>query len=664
MSELLPIQTSKYRPDIDGLRAIAVLSVIVFHINKSLLPGGFVGVDIFFVISGFLITSNILQEIKRGHFSIIEFYRRRVKRIAPAMLVVVFVTLFIAQLVMLPDDTKTTAKSAVWSLASLANVYFWLYQDTSYFAVSSQQQPLLHLWSLGVEEQFYILWPLLLLLVYRPGREKLLFLAALVVASISFLLGNLLFERDPSFVYYMLPTRAGELLLGALVAIAVLKGAEHKLPSIMIAPAAAVGALLLAGSLIFLSEDNQFPGLFAVPPTLGVALLIFAGHCRDNWISRLLTLKPLIWIGLISYSAYLWHWPLLAFFRYGYGDVGVLAGVALFSLTILLAWLTYLYVEQPMRRSTESAVQVFVRQFAAPAAIVFVMAWGAVYADRLWPNLFKNEYRRQLADLRDQTRPAYQFDYVCQRQKITVKDTLDEHCKLGDDSGSGPLALLWGDSNAAHYIGMIGTFARASGVRFRNLEIGSCPPIVGDPKPFVDAHRVSDCRESLDAMRPIINESQVVIISASWLSYQAKSAKFLETFFDTAREMAGRGKLVILIGKAPEMVGFDRLCREKALSFPFLDCPTINLPLSPDVANINEKLHQFAQRTANVQYFDATHYLCPDGICSTHGRDGEPLYYDQSHLSMSASWKLGDEILMMDGVPVVFKLIADWPGSF
>lgn len=174
---------SNYRPDIDGLRAVAVLSVIFFHIDKHLLPGGFVGVDIFFVISGFLISLHILQELERRRFSLASFYRRRVKRIAPVMLVVTALTLAASQVLLIPEDARAAAKSAFWSVLSLANFHFYLNEDTGYFAAASNTKPLLHLWSLAVEEQFYLIWPLLLLLVYRKSRTRLLVVAALLVSS-------------------------------------------------------------------------------------------------------------------------------------------------------------------------------------------------------------------------------------------------------------------------------------------------------------------------------------------------------------------------------------------------------------------------------------------------------------------------------------------------
>jgi len=398
-----------YRPDIDGLRAIAVLSVILFHINKALIPGGFVGVDIFFVISGFLISRNILQELEHGKFSIVDFYRRRVKRIALPMLIVVGVTLVAAQVLLLPEDAKRTAVSALWSLLSLANVYFWLNQDTGYFAATSGETPLLHLWSLGVEEQFYIIWPLLLIAVYRPLRAQSLFVAAALVALASFLLGEFLFSCTPSFVYYMLPTRAGELLLGAIAALAVLRG--YKLPPVMVTPMAVLGLFLLAGSLYLRSEEQVFPGLLAIPPTLGTALLIFAGHRENNLVSRFMAFRPLVWIGLISYSSYLWHWPLLAFYRYGHQSVGASAGGVIFVLSLLQTWMTYRYVERPARLSNASTALIFLRQYLGPAGALACVALGAWKIDGFGLRWLSDDYKTQLAAIRQETRAAYTYGF-------------------------------------------------------------------------------------------------------------------------------------------------------------------------------------------------------------------------------------------------------------
>lgn len=649
-----------YRPDVDGLRAVAVLSVIVFHLNKPLLPGGFLGVDVFFVISGFLITRNILQEMERGTFSIAEFYRRRVKRIAPVMLAVVAATLLTSQLLLLPEDARNTAKSAAFSVASLANVYFWRYEDRSYFAVDSGQLPLLHLWSLGVEEQFYLLWPLLLLIFYRRARTKAVVTTVATAAVLSFLMGDVLYGRDPSFVYYMLPTRAGELLLGALVAIGVLRHVERSISQYVVLLISTAGTLVLAGSLFLITEQQRFPGWRAVPPTAATASLILAGHCGKNLWSRLLATKPLVWIGLISYSAYLWHWPLLALFRYGYGEPRPAFAAIIFAVTLLLAWSSYRFIEQPTRRSPAPLVRVLMQQYVLPAGAIMTVALAVIHPEVLGMSIGSESYRMRLKTARDETRPAYDFDWVCQRQRIQPDDVRNPRCVLGQGSASAPSAILWGDSHAAHYVGMVEAFARTAGFRFRNVAVGSCPPLYADPTPFVDANRAADCRASLAVIRPVIDELPVVIVSSAWLRYQKRSPEYLGAFFETVDSLAAKGKLVIILGEAPWMPGYDRRCREKALSYPFLRCPALAVPLSPAVAKVNDRLREFAAEAQNVRYFDANTYLCPAGVCVAFSPTGEPRYYDESHLTMVASSKLGREIVLRDGVPDVFRLVATW----
>jgi peptidoglycan/LPS O-acetylase OafA/YrhL len=652
-----------YRPDVDGLRAIAVLSVIAFHLDKALVPGGFVGVDVFFVISGFLISRNIIHEIDEDRFSLAEFYRRRVKRIAPAMLLVVAVTLGLAQLLMLPEDARETSKSAFWSLASLANVYFWLSTDTSYFAADNHQLPLLHLWSLGVEEQFYLLWPLALLLFYRARRAALFAAVIGVIAVGSFALAEALVRPYPAFAYYMLPTRTGELMLGALVAIAALRGVERRVPAAWIAPAAVVGFLSLLGSIFLLSENVPFPGWYSVLPTASTALLILAGHCGSTRVSRLLGWKPLVGIGLISYSAYLWHWPILALHRYGYGTVAPASAPVFLAVTLILAWASYRFVETPLRRSTAPFWRVIARQYVLPAGALAAVSLVTIYPQQFGVSLESTAYRSRLAELRAEAPSTLLFDQVCQRQRITPKDLTDPRCILGADTADPPRAILWGDSHASHFIGMLEVFGREAGFRFRNVEAGTCPPLDADPEPFLEIKRIADCRASLEIVRPAIHESSVVIIAATWSYYQRRSSAFLDTFFDTARALAGDGKLVVLIGRVPMIPGYDRRCREKALSYPWLECPESTSRITASVASVNERLRRFAEQTPNVRYFEVTPYLCPDSVCRAFARDGRPKYFDEGHLTYAASSRLGVEIVANEGVPAPFRLIADWPAA-
>ena len=639
-----------YRPAVDGLRGIAVLSVVLFHINPALIPGGFIGVDIFFVISGFLISLNITQEVKAGRFSITDFYRRRIKRIAPALLLVIGITVFVAQILLLPEDAERAAKSGLWSLMSLPNVYFWLFLDTSYFSAASMKSPLLHLWSLGVEEQFYLIWPLILIAV---SRARLVWLLAIsgAVAACSFAAAEWLYPLDASFTYYMLPTRAGVLMVGATIAFLVLNAAPLLRVPAAIEGVAIAGAVLLIGALLLVNENMRFPGWLAVLPTFGAALLIYADHCGPNRISSVLCCRPILWAGLVSYSAYLWHWPLLAFFRYGYGSVGVVSGVTIFVLTFALAWATYRWVETPARRSTGSARKVIATQFALPAVVLAVACLVAIKLEGY--ELRPNKYREHLALMRDQTKPAYAYDYVCQRQRLTVKDLADPRCVTGHGE---PTVVLWGDSNAAQYVGMLTAFAERAGFGLRNIEIGSCPPIDGDPAMFVPARRLDDCKHSLARAWPLVDSHSVVVIAGAWTGYDG----VLEAVYATTKRLTNDGRLVILLGKSPVVTGFDRECRQKALTFPGAVCSTAPVQISSKVVEVNRALRDFALHTKNVRYFDASDVLCPGGECALENAAGEPVYYDASHLTMRASWELGRSIIAQSGVPQPFLLAARW----
>ena len=639
-----------YHPAIDGLRGIAVLSVVMFHINPALMPGGFIGVDVFFVISGFLISLNITSEVNDGRFSITDFYRRRVKRIVPALLTVVGVTTFVAQILLLPEDARRAAESGLWSLVSLPNVYFWLFLDTSYFAANSMEKPLLHLWSLGVEEQFYLVWPLILMAGYRAPLIAIIAFSG-AAAACSFAFAEWLYPLHASFSYYMLPTRVGELLVGAIAAFLVFKGSPLLRTPAAIEGVATAGGILLLGALLLVNENMLFPGWIALLPTLGAALLIYADHCGPNWISSVLCRRPALWFGLVSYSAYLWHWPLLAFYRYGYGSVGIVSGAIIFIMSFTLAWATYRWVETPARQSSGSARKVIVTQFAVPAVALAVACLAAMKLDGY--ELRSNMYRERLALMRDQTKPAYAYDYVCQRQRLTVKDITDPRCVTGKGE---PTVVLWGDSNAAHYVGMLTAFAERAGFGLRNIEIGSCPPIDGDPATFVNAHRLDDCRHSLSRVRPLVDSYSVVIIAAAWTGYE----DVLGTVYATAKRLADGGRLVILLGKSPVVSGFDRECRQKALTFPGAVCSMQPVKMSSKVLEVNRALRDFALRTKNVEYFDATDFLCPGGECALENAEGQPVYFDSNHLTMRASWELGRSIIARSGVPQPFLLAARW----
>lgn len=645
-----------YRRDVDGLRAIAVLSVMVFHARDTLLAGGFLGVDIFFVISGYLISKHIAQEVAAGRFSMREFYRRRVRRIAPMMLLVVAATALASFALMTPEDSRDVAKSAVWSVASLANVYFWRELDMGYFARSSMEVPLLHLWSLGVEEQFYLLWPLVLWIGMRGLSVPVLLVAAGLAAVASFFLASRIFPLDASFAYYMLPTRLGELLLGAIVGIAASTG-RWRLASWGAHGASWLGAALVAGSLWIIDRQVPFPGWAALPPTLGAALLILGGERRPSPLPALAS-TPLVFIGRISYSAYLWHWPLFALFRYGHGEPGLAAAACILAVTMLLAWLSYETVERPTRASSAPFGRLVWRQFSLPAALLLVPLLVVIYAPRLGVTLAPADYLAQLQQERQQTQGAYSLNWVCQRQRITASDLSDPNCVVGAANGSSPpRALLWGDSIAAHYVPMLREIAVQSGASFRNIAVGSCPPLDTDPAPYVEARRLHDCAEALALIRAEAERYPVIILSASWAWYPTRRETFFEDFEALVRHLAARGHTVVLLGRGPVLAGFDRLCRERALRVPFKQCEDQDEPISKAVAEANGRLRAIATAVPNVSYFDGNGHLCPEGRCGARTKDRAPRYIDGSHLTVRGATELGREVLSKEGVPAAFAAL-------
>jgi len=374
-------------------------------------------------------------------------------------------------------------------------------------------------------------------------------------------------------------------------------------------------------------------------------------------VTRLLSVRPLVWVGLISYSAYLWHWPMFALYRYGYGPIGWAAGAAMLAATLLIAWASYRYVEQPARASPAPPLRIFARYYVAPVAVLLAASLIVIYPERAGITLASDEYRRRLDEMRNWARPASDADSACQRMRVRPSDLADPRCVAGATLDSPAAALLWGDSNAVHYIGMIEAFARESGFRFRNIAVGTCPPILSDPASFVEPKRLADCRASLDAIRPVVDEFPVIILAASWTFYRRQSAEFLGAVESTAQELARANKKVIIMGRVPVIRGYDRRCREKALTFPFRDCPTEG-GIPADIAATNAELRRFADRNPNIRYFDATDYLCPKGRCTAFRTDGQPKYFDAGHLTHAASRDLGAQIVARDGVPPMFLAIG------
>ncbi|MFP5392036.1 MAG: acyltransferase family protein [Gammaproteobacteria bacterium] len=631
-----------YRPDIDGLRAVAVLLVVVFHAWPRWLQSGFIGVDIFFVISGFLITSIILSDLQARSFSILEFYSRRVRRIYPALLLVMFVTLALGWAVLMRNELAQLGKHIASGAAFIANLTFW--SETGYFDNNSTTKPLLHLWSLGVEEQFYIVWPLLLWLSYRFRTRFLK--PALVIFAVSFAYSLYATYHSPTEGYFSPVTRFWELMVGGICA-HVQRHHIHRLARWSGAMAfAGVGALLLAGLLV--TEQTAFPGWWALAPVLGASLLILAGS--DAWINRRVLAQPLaVQLGLVSYPFYLWHWPLLSFTFILYGEKPpALVKLAAVAGSLLLAFLTYRLLELPLKRRVGRGLQVrLLCALMVVAGGLGLLMWGGQLAPRLQTN-GADRYLNALNDLGFPTAAMRPLSHA----GVTFQQVVGR--------GQGTTVLL-GDSVVEQYGVFVTEFLKAHPEARRAVVFGTaggCPPIEGAVR--LPQIKFSKCTQTVHAALHLALSTDVdtVLVGGAWYGYfnrdytdlimdgrqfpdtRAQEAAFTALENSLARLRAA-GKRVFLLMTPPAGAAFDpramvegsRLhqIRPKAHLEPF------------DARQFNEA-HQAARArlqgiaaTTGATLIDPIDTLCPQLRCPVVDANGEPKYTDTVHMRPGVS---------------------------
>ena len=627
----------KYRSDIDGLRALAVLSVILFHINSKWIPGGFLGVDIFFVISGYLITLILTKEIdSTNKISISNFYKRRIKRIIPALLFVLIPTLIIGFLLFAPNDFVSLLKSNVWAFFSAANIYFFSSIDTGYFATGSNELPLLHLWSLGVEEQFYILWPfiVLFLLKYIHSIKKRIFIIS-TIFIISLVLAQFIIGTNHSFAYYMLPTRAWELLSGASVALLVHN--EFRRKNITNEIMAFIGFITIILSFIFVSESDPVPGIAALPTIIGTSLLILSGISHRTYISKILSFKAFVAIGLVSYSAYLWHWPILAFLRYAMIEIDLNIAILVILLTFILATISYFFIETPFRKNDLSTKKVFKKYFILPAFIIITLSTLIVEVIDHRPSWVYSEKKLDKSFL---VIPNHKYHYSCLVSEFKNSIYTEERCVYPKNNK--PTVLIMGDSNAAHYVGMIRVFSDYYGFTTRNAAQSACPPVFNNIEyPWIGDKYAKGCLIYRDSILDEAIKYDTVIIGGNWSSYDYK--EFKEAFIKTIDTLSKRVRKVIVLGKVPIMSSYSKDCAVRSLKMPWIEC-TKKFKGSGGEVSINKFIKKITEKYTNVSYFNIKNQTCAGKECSPF-LDNKPVYYDRGHLSMSGSKLIGETML-------------------
>lgn len=453
------LRTMKYRKDIDGLRAIAVLAVLLFHLDPGYLTAGYLGVDIFFVISGYLITRIVYTELVSKKYTFTNFYVRRSKRILPPLYFMAILTLVAGYIILLPYDFFKTGISILGAILFVSNMQFAL-RTGDYFSSDSSEWPMLHTWSLSVEEQYYFVLPLALIFIIRYLKLNLMAVMC-VVAVASFALAEFMSSKSnlAGLSYYFLLTRMGELLVGSILAIVHAKGTFEKSQSNLLA---SVAAAILVATLIFFNKQFAFPGFSALLACVPIALII---HSEDTWVNKLLENKFVVWVGLLSYSLYLFHWPVLAFARYilntteGYLHLPLLTQAICLALIFALSIISYYAVERPLRKLNVVGIKALVLYFVIPSAALALLAFGVV--------IKKGIPDRLSTDTID---TAYQFSHI---DKNTCPSLVNLGC-VGGNKDSDKEILLYGNSHAEHYFELISLLAGDQDMSVKMYASGGC----------------------------------------------------------------------------------------------------------------------------------------------------------------------------------------------
>ncbi len=626
-----------YRREIDGLRAVAVVPVILFHAGLTVFSGGYVGVDVFFVISGYLITSILISELEQGNFSIARFYERRARRILPALFFVMACCIPFAWMWMLPSELKDFSQSIVAVVFFASNILFW--REEGYFAPAAELKPLLHTWSLAVEEQYYLLFPVFLLLAWRFGRNRV-FWSICVIAAVSLAASEWGWRNKPSANFYLAPTRAWELLIGSMCAFW-LSGREQRTNDWL----SLTGLAMIVFAIFYYDDKTPFPSVYALVPVLGTALIIVFGG-TGTWTARLLSTRAFVGIGLISYSAYLWHQPLFAFARIrSINDSEQTLMLALAALSLVLAYFSWRYVEKPFRKGQASVLPTRRAVFAASGVIVALFILGGLIGH------FGNGFAQ---------RSHGNFNLENLEERLMVNYGLSDDCE-GEFNRSPncytsekPTVLLWGDSYAMHLAQ--GIIASDPQVRLQQHTISSCSPILGiSPLKPSDGLTVEWARKCIDFNDRVLSwiaehpSVEIVVLSSPFggvvdrdilmrkgHTYSANNSTIVRNaLIDTAEKIRALGPRVIIVSPTPSSGANNGLCAARTAFFGG------NISSCNFALNTKTKPFLLLKSVSDqIPVFWLTDSMCERSKCYVT-RENIFLYRDTGHLSKEGSTYLG-----------------------
>lgn len=628
----------RYQPHIDGLRAVAVLLVIFHHLGDwAGLSGGFVGVDVFFVISGFLITTIVRVEVEQGRFTLGNFYKRRVIRLAPAYYLVLSVTTAAALIWMLPAELMAYARSMVASSVFLANFHMWK-EVGGYFGASADTVPLLHLWSLAVEEQFYIFWPVAILVVHRMIPSRWIVYGILCVVVIGAIVSQWGVLRYPAAAYYLLPTRFFQLAVGALlVYLPAVGGAGSPWRS----SSSIVGIIMILFGALSYGKETLFPGFSALVPVVGTAMVLRYG--QQCIVGKVLSHSCMTSIGRVSYPAYLWHWPIIVFLTLNEVRITAFVGVWVVAATFLLSWLTYRYIELPARRLQGAGVrQVVLGAGLTPMAVAVALGFSLAALHGL-PGRFPeslNKRSEALLALSSKARGR------CNEGPPAAPLPPDQ-CVLGRTDGRINF-LLVGDSHANHFSGFMDVLGKNAGLRGYDMTRSNTPFLPGVERWMMrdgdaDYHRNFSTRNAYVASLLKRERFDVIVLAGNYTGFyenevlRADSLKGHQAF-----EVGMREAIKAAQSAAPKVIVITTIPKlSKGLHDCTLRSERFGLPLSCELPlrdhlertkRVSQFLHGLQRDFPDLVLVTPDAIMCDASYCLTE-MDGVPLYEDDGHLN-------------------------------
>lgn len=631
----------KYRSEIDGLRAVAVIPVLLFHAGFGAFAGGFVGVDVFFVISGYLITTIIVDQMQTGRFSLWTFYERRARRILPALFLVVLCCMPVAYVLLLPGDMKDFAQSAFYVSIFASNIFFW--RESGYFATAAELQPLLHTWSLAVEEQFYILFPLFLLAAWRFGRRAIIWTLVLCLV-VSLAAAQWGAYNKPTAAFFLLPTRAWELLIGALAAF-YLRHNRISTPTWLNNTLSAFGLAAILAAVFLFDKETPFPSLYALLPTLGTLLIILFA-LPGTVVQKVLSLRLLVGIGLISYSLYLWHQPIFAFYRHiTMREFSEPVALGLIALALLLSVLSYFLVEQPLRHRSASNRRVL--SLAGLSCMVIgglgIFGWASDGVK------YRVAGYKSVAGLSDM--------HPCRATENDASRVENAPIVCLGEGAPGADLYLLGDSHAHQLVYPLRNISAENGQTLYFINPGTrrrfASSLLFDFK--------SDDDYVYNHLLDVLGQDDIVIIGIHRgyfndvrdahldpkdpVEVNKREVKFIENFSVANEAFRRLGVKVVLVLDAPLLHEFARI--EKCLNEEFATYSACHIEQARDLHTRTRQDRVYRQMERdfdNVFLYDAAAPLFQDGVFDPITSDRDYLMFDNHHLSERGTLLLKDSL--------------------